>query len=221
MSRIVVRNSDAAVLEMAQRSNAWKAARVGRLTGAGAGALLAQRLRGKGELEIRARLRSRLVAERLTGIPLDDNVRGKAIDHGIETEPAAFRAYEARTGMIARRVGFLQLRSQMAGASPDGLVQAGAGVLEMKCPNTTTHLDYLESGQVPEEYVGQLLHNVYIAGAEWADFVSFDPRLPAHLQLFRVRFEPTASELHSYRMLVAMFLAEVDVDYERVLARVA
>ena len=70
----------------------------------------------------------------------------------------------------------------MSGASPDGLV-GDDGWLEIKCPNTATHIEYLLEGTVPGKYIAQMQWQMACTGRSWCDLVSFDPRLPAELSI--------------------------------------
>ena len=72
-------------------------------------------------------------------------------------------------------------------------------------PKSTTHIRYLEAGTLPDQYRPQCLHNVWVTGAEFADFVSFDPRFPEELQLFVCRFTPTAKELADHERPFSSF----------------
>jgi hypothetical protein len=97
----------------------------------------------------------------------------------------------------------------MSGASPDGMVGAD-GMIEIKCPNTVTHLEYLINNAVPAEYHAQMLWQMECADRAWCDFVSFDPRLPHELQLFVMRFHRDDAKLAILREAVVKFLREVD-----------
>lgn len=208
------------VLAVEQRSEAWHVARAGRVTGTAAATILAVRKKGTGELEERIKLRRRLVCERLTGRPVDGSPASAAMRYGAEREPDAFRAYAAAAGLIPKRVGFVAHDSMMVGCSPDGYVGPWTGVIELKCPDMPTHLAYLTGGVIPEEYRPQLLHNLWVTGAEWIDFVSFDDRFPPDLKLFRRRMtrEETKKEIAAYELAVSLFLSEVERDLAAVQA---
>jgi hypothetical protein len=196
------------VLCAAQRVPEWYLARVGRLTGSCAGDMLA-RIK-TGEAAARRDLRVRLVCERLTGESQEDGFVNAAMQHGIDTEDAAFSAYEAHTGLIAQRVGFLAHDTLMAGCSPDGVIGAYDGILELKCPKSATHLKYLKASALPSDYLPQITHNLWISGAAWCDFVSFDPRFPPSLQFFRVRVERDQTAIDAYELMARTFLSEVE-----------
>jgi hypothetical protein len=193
-----------------QRVPEWYAARVGKLTGSAAGDMLA-RIK-TGEAAARRDLRTRLVCERLTGQSQEDVFVSPAMQHGIDKEADAFAAYEALTGTLVNRVGFLAHDTLPAGCSPDGEVGGYQGILELKCPKSATHLKYLRAGTVPSDYLPQITHNLWITGADWCDFASFDDRMPAHLHLFRVRVQRDQSAIDAYELMVRAFLSEVEAE---------
>lgn len=202
-----------------QRTPEWYHLRVGKLTGSCANHVIKERQRGSGELKAKTDLRRRLVAERLTGLSVETTFVSDAMQHGIDLEPAAFVAYEAETGQIVNRVGFVTHLTLQAGCSPDGYVGEWEGLIELKCPLSATHLEYIQGGTIPDEYRGQLLHALWITGAPWIDFCSFDERFPEHLQLFRCRLERNEFELAAYGRAVEGFLHEVDAQVKRLTQR--
>jgi putative phage-type endonuclease len=182
----------------------WLAARAGRVTGSRAGDMLA-----KGQGLTRKAYRDQLVAERLTGLPQENGFISAAMKWGTENEPFARMAYEARTGFSVRQTGFLAMDSVMAGCSLDGDVDDFDGIVEFKCPDTTTHLAYLEAGKVPAKYLPQVTHNLWVTGAAWCDFASYDPRLPDNLQLFVARVNAMEVDIGAYEKEALAFLEEV------------
>lgn len=119
-------------------------------------------------------------------------------------------AYEALTGNLVRRTGFLVHPDLMAGCSVDGDVDDFTGIVELKCPKSATHLGYLRTQALPPAHQPQVLHNLWITGAQWCDFVSFDDRFPPPLQLFCVRVPRVEFDVMAYEKTVRTFLAEVD-----------
>ena len=190
-----------------QGSAEWLAARAGCLTASAIADMLAKTKTG--ESASRANLRARLVAERLTGIP-QDGFSNAAMQWGNEQEPFARAAYEIHSGNLVDQTGLVMHPSiPYAGASPDGLID-DCGLVEIKCPNTATHIKYLLSGDAPKEYQPQMLWQMECTERKWCDFVSFDPRMPSHLQLFVVRFDRDEGRLNDVRAEAVKFLAEVD-----------
>lgn len=161
-----------------------------------------------GEAAARANYRAELVAQRLTGVAEEGYTNG-AMQWGTETEPLARTAYELLTDCMVDQVGFIRHPSiEGTGASPDGLI-GDTGLIEIKCPNTATHIDYLLKSIVPPKYQPQMLWQMECTGREWCDFVSFDPRMPKKLQLFRVRYMRDEDKLSEIRKAVSGFLAEI------------
>lgn len=133
---------------------------------------------------------------------------------GTELEPIARAAYEAKNTFVDES-GFVKHPTIMwFGASPDGLV-GKEGLIEIKCPNTTTHLEYLTSGKVPNQYKNQMMAQMACTGRKWCDFVSFDNRLPSNLELFVVRFEPKESEITEMLEKIQEFLDDVAAEENR------
>lgn len=204
------------VINVDQRTDEWRSARAGRLTGSRAGDMMT-RIK-TGEAAARRDLRTQLVCERLTGIPQDDGYVNRDIQRGIDLEASAVGAWEAETGLVVRRTGFLIKDTLLAGCSLDGDIDHFDGIFECKCPKSATHLRYLREARVPPDYVWQCTHNLWITGAEWVEFASYDDRFPPELQLFRVRAYSCEFDIAAYDKAAREFLAEVDREEESVRA---
>lgn len=190
-----------------QRSDEWRAIRAGKVTASRISDVLAEIK--KGEAATRRNYKAEIIAEILTGIPADNYV-SKEMQWGIDNEPFARAAYEIAQDATVDTVGFA-IHPSIArfGASPDGFV-SDIGLVEFKCPNTSTHLDYILAGEVPSEYQPQMLAAMACTGREWCDFVSFDPRLPERFQLFVRRFYRHEGRIREMELKVERFLGEVD-----------
>lgn len=194
--------------DFVQGSAEWKAARAGKLTASRLSDALAKTKTGWGAS--RANLMAELVAERLTGI-VSEGFNSEAIRWGHDKEPEARIAYEMWANTDVLQVGFIEHPTiPMSGASPDGLV-GDAGLVEIKCPNTATHIDTLLSGAVPLKYSLQMQWQMACTGRLWCDFVSFDPRMPGDMQLWVKRVHRLASaDMADLEQQARDFLAEVD-----------
>jgi predicted phage-related endonuclease len=199
-----------AIINADQRSPEWFLARAGRLTGSRAADMLATIK--SGESAARRDYRLQLVCERLTGQPQEDTFVNAAMQRGIDLEPLARAAYEAKTGNVAVQTGFLSHVTHRAGCSLDGHVDHFAGIVELKCPKSATHLRYLRDGVLPKEYVPQVTHNSWIAGADWVDFLSYDDRFPSDLQVFYVRVLVKDLDIAGYEQSALAFLQEVETE---------
>ena len=186
----------------------WIMSRKGCLTGSRMAAALSFRKDGKESAE-RAKLKIELLAERMTDIAVDHYV-SPAMQWGLDWEPHAIEAYEAATGNIVQPAGYVpHPHIEYFGATPDGLINSD-GVFEAKCPTTPTHLNWILAGVVPAEYKPQMIVECLVSRRRFADFVSFDPRMPAPRRLFYRRYEPTPVEFAEIESAAVKFLAELD-----------
>jgi hypothetical protein len=170
-----------------------------------------------GEAAARRNLRIGMGLERITGKPYERAFSSRYTDQGIETEPLGIAAYEARTGNIVERTGFLSCDSILAGCSLDGHINGFEGIIEAKSPESATHYAYLKTREIPEDYRWQCVHNMWVSNAQWCDFVSFDPSFPVDLQFLCVRLMRNAVDMTSYELAATIFLAEVQVEVNDIL----
>ncbi len=191
---------------MEQRTDDWFAARLGKVTASRVADVIAKTKTGYGAG--RANYAADLVVERLTGQKAS-SFSNAAMEWGTEQEPNAKAAYAAKTGILVEDVGFIDHPTvAMSGASPDGLAEEG--LVEIKCPNTATHLEYIFDGKPPQKYVTQMQWQMACAGKPWCDFVSYDPRLPERLQLLVVRVPRDDDYIKMLEQEVTIFLQELD-----------
>lgn len=193
------------VIDCIQGSPEWHSARAGRVTASRIADLTATTKAGWGAS--RTNYKAELVAERLTGT-VAESFSNAAMKWGTDMEPEARSAYSLVRDQDVKPVGFvIHPTIEMAGASPDGLVGPD-GLVEIKCPNTATHIETLLSDTVPDKYLKQMQWQMLCTGRAWCDFVSYDPRLPARMQLFVKRIE--RQDGAGLEQAVKDFLAEVD-----------
>lgn len=193
-------------IDCEQGSEVWAAARCGLVTASRSADVIA--MTKKGEAAARRNYRTELVIEILTGQPAPRYV-SQEMQWGIDQEPFARAAYELRNDLMVETCGFV-LHPDVArfGASPDGLV-GDDGLIQIKCPNTSTHLGWMLAGGVPLEHAPQLIAEMACTGRDWCDFVSFDPRLPSHLQLFVRRYQRGDALIATLETEIVHFNAEV------------
>lgn len=191
---------------MEQGTEEWFAARLGRVTASRVNDIVARTKTGYSAS--RDNYLAQLVCERLTGKGAESYTNA-AMAHGTETEPLARAAYEMKNSVLVDEVGFVQHPTLMAGASPDGMVGQD-GLIEIKCPQTNTHIDTLLSGKIPTKYKAQMTWQMLCTGRQWCDFISFDPRLPQELQMFVQRYSYDVEYANQLENEVKLFLAEVD-----------
>ena len=194
-----------------QRTDEWFAQRLGKVTASRVGDVIAKTKTGPSAS--RDNYATQLVLERLT------NAKGEfftnaAMQWGTETEPMARQAYELKRGVFVDEVGFIDHPTiDMSGASPDGLVDK-TGLVEIKCPESKTHMEYLMSGKPPSKYIPQMMWQMACTGREWCDFVSFDPRFPTNLQILVVKVEYDPTYVKMLELEITQFLDEVSKKVE-------
>lgn len=190
-----------------QGSDEWFAARLGKVTASRVADVIARTKTGYSAS--RANYMAELIAERLSGVRTE-GFTNAAMAWGTEKEPEARAAYAFMHDVDVEEVGFVDHPLiDMTGASPDGLV-GEFGMVEIKCPNTATHLDTLLGGIVPAKYVTQMQWQMACTGRRWCDFASYDPRLPEAMRLFVQRVERDDTFITETEAEVAAFLAELD-----------
>ena len=134
----------------------------------------------------------------------------KAMDWGNEQEPFARAKHEITQDILVEQCGYILHPTILkSGASPDGLID-NDGVLEIKCPDTKTHFEYLLNGKVPSAYIPQMAWQIVCTNRKWADFVSYDPRAPEGLDYFTIRYHPEKEYIEMLEKEVTQFLIEVN-----------
>lgn len=192
----------------------WFAQRLGKVTASRVADIIAKTQ--SGAAASRKNYLSQLVAERLTG-QAADSFKSGAMQHGTEMEPMARMAYETETGLMVTEVAMIQHpKIEMAGASPDGLV-GDDGLVEIKCPNTSTHIATLMADKAPSGYMAQMQWQMACTGRAWVDFVSFDPRMPEDMQLFIKRVPRDENLIAEYEAEVVKFLDEVQETVDKLI----
>jgi putative phage-type endonuclease len=187
---------------MEQRTGEWWEAKIGKVGASRIGDIMA-----KGQGVTRKNYMMELLIARLTG-KYPESFTSDAMQWGIDNEPIARSAYEIATGRVVSEVGFiLHPTISGAGASPDGMMQDRG--LEIKCPNTATHLDTLLSGKIKKDYIYQMQFGMMCAGLDKWDFVSFDPRLNEKNQLCIITVERDSAMCDEIETEVVHFLQDL------------
>ena len=193
--------------EVIQGSPEWFAQRCGKATASRISDIVVKTKTGYSTS--RANYMAQLVVERMTQT-VAESYTNAAMEWGVEQEPFARAAYEGRIGVLVDQVGAIDHPTiAMSAASPDGLVGED-GCLEIKCPNTATHIETILGDEPAKKYYDQMQWQMACTGRKWCDFVSFDPRMPSHLQLFVKRIERNDEYIDQLENEVIQFLKEVD-----------
>lgn len=188
-----------------QRSEGWFADRCGKVT--------ASRIKDIGAKPVKGKkynaLTLTILSERITGVQ-EETPTSKAMQWGIDQEENAIAAYENETGNFVKGTGLIDHPViKLSGASPDGLINLD-GQIEVKCPSTTTHLNTFLTKEVPAEYIPQITWQLACTRREWCDFVSYDPRLPEHLQIVIIRVPAKDLDIAGVEQSVIRFNQKID-----------
>lgn len=207
-----------------QRTPAWFAARLGRVTASNAAAVTAVG-RGNTEATTRRDYRTQLVVERLTNTMQEQEWTSPALDHGVLYESSARELFAAMIGEPIHTSGFWADETLMIGASLDGHISHGsrelAEIVEIKCPyKTAHHLATLKDGTIPTQYIPQVTHQLLVTDADAVNFVSYDPRLPPPLQLAWIKVHRSEVDIDNYRIALLLFLGEVEKEMEEWVSRI-
>jgi putative phage-type endonuclease len=193
--------------EIVQGSSEWFALRNGKVSASRINDMLAKTKSGWSTS--RENYMYELAIERLTGQKTETFTSG-AMLHGVENEPLARSAYQVKKNIFVTETAWVNHFSvKNSGCSPDGLVDDGRGLIEIKCPLTKNHIKWMIDGVPPKEHCNQMFWQMAVTGRHYCDFVSFDPRLPEDLQLFVVRLERDDKYIEMLTDEVAKFEEEV------------
>ena len=193
------------VIDCVQGSDEWLAARLGKVTASRFDDVLCK---GRG----RKTYMMKLVAEQLTGLAQNE-YSNAVMERGIEIEPQARTYYEELNECKVESVGFV-IKDDFVGCSPDGLV-GDEGLVEIKCPNTTTHIDTILKAKMPTKYIPQVQGQIWVCERKWTDFVSFDPRLKQH-PFFCIRIFRDENYIMILEAAIEQFVKELNEIIEKV-----
>ena len=166
------------IIDCIQGTDEWFEARLGFVTASNFHKVLNKKA-GRG-LYMR-----KLAAERLTGLR-EESYKNDVMDKGSETEQEARHYYEIVNDCKVEQVGFV-MRDEWVGGSPDGLIGKD-GLIEIKCPLSSTHIEIILSGEMPTQHIPQVQGLLWVTDRKWCDFVSYDHRVVSK-PMFCVRVE--------------------------------
>jgi len=190
-----------------QRSYPWFKMRLGVITASGVSAVLA-----KSGSATREGYMAELIAEIATGAP-GEPVSAKALEWGINNEPAAIQTYEFSTMQTVQQIPFIYAHDMRIGCSPDGVTEYKT--LEIKCPwNTRYHIELIVDGRMKKEYQDQVQFQMFVAGNDQVDFISFDPRMLRHVD-YIVTVDRSDKYIATFNDAIPQFIMEMDAKLAR------
>ena len=199
------------IINCIQGGDEWKSIRCGKITMSRAKDVMAKGV-GSAPSKTRQSYLYELASEIITG-QAADSFTNAAMQHGTLYEPLARIEYEEREGLPVQQVGFVEVNERL-GCSPDGLVGEN-GLLEIKCPKTSTQIQYVLDGEFPSEYKAQVQGQLWVCEREWCDFVSFDPRIEGPSQYFKIRVNRDEEYIEKLKNGVDLFITDLNKILER------
>lgn len=195
-------------IDCEQNTPEWHQARAGRCTGSRIADVTAKTKTGVSA--VRATYLGELVAERLAGFQSGDGYKSPAMKWGSDNEELACATYGFMYDCEPKKIGFvLHPKWDDAGASPDRLIN-NDGLIQVKCPNSITHITSLRGGAIDGKYLKQMQWEMLCAERSYCDFVSFDPRFPPEMQLYVQRVHRDDRLIAELEQEVRVFLDEVE-----------
>lgn len=194
------------IINCEQGSEDWLKCRLGKVTASRFKDVIAKGLGGKPS-KTRQSYMYEIASEILTETP-QEVFTNQYMEWGTLTEPLAREHYSQIIGLEVSQVGFVE-HNDFIGCSPDGIV-SGDGLLEIKCPKTSTHIEYVLSGEFPSQYKSQVQGQLWVCQKNWCDFVSFDPRIKTKDKIFKIRVERDEQYIKMLDEEVSRFVFELE-----------
>lgn len=166
------------ITDVEQGSKEWLEMRCGKITASRISDVLA-----KGSGATRSNYMTEKITELLTGKPTE-TYRSEYMKEGTQKEDAAMNLYSFVHDVEVEQVSFIE-HSRYVGVSPDGLV-GDDGLVEIKCPKSTTHTKYMISKKIPGNYYKQIQMQLWVSDRGWCDFVSYHPDFERQLIVTRI-----------------------------------
>ncbi len=208
--------------EMEQRTAEWFQARLGKVTASNVYSVLSKTAKGFPTSKYED-YKTKLMTERLIE-EISQSYTTPAMQWGIEHEEDALREYEFIYDAEVTRCGFIpHPKIEMAGASPDGLIGED-GLIEVKCPQSTTHLRFFIYDEIKPEYIAQMQFQMACTGRKWCDFMSYNPNFVGKSTGLRMKIKRVLRDekhIEEINKAVEIFLGEIEQEMQKILAKAA
>ncbi len=208
--------------EMEQRTAEWFQARLGKVTASNVYNVLSKTAKGLPTSKYED-YKTKLMTERLIE-EISQSYTTPAMQWGIAYEENALREYEFIYDAEVTRCGFIpHPKMKMAGASPDGLIGED-GLIEVKCPQSTTHLRFFMYDEIKPEYIAQMQFQMACTGRKWCDFISYNPNFVGKSTGLRMKVKRVLRDekhIEEINKAVEIFLGEIEQEMQKILAKAA
>lgn len=142
------------------------------------------------------------------------------MQRGKDLEPIVRQLYQEVRLVIIEEVGFcISTDNDYLALSPDGFTPERTGAIEIKCPDTKTHVKYIRMGKIPNEYKYQIIWYFLVnKKLEWLDFISFDDRFKSRpMWIKRVTRAELHQEIELSEYELNKFILKFEMYYKKVL----
>lgn len=194
------------ITDIEQGSEEWHELRYGWVTASKFKDVMASG-RGGAESKTRKAYMLQLAAECLSDMRVE-TYTNEYMEWGTQAEPQARSMYEFESGNRVDQVAFIRHGTLKVGCSPDGLIGDG-GMIEIKCPKSTTQIETFLSGDMPSQHKPQVQGQLWVSGREWCDFLSFDPRINGKAGYFLKRVHRDDDYIKKIEQKVCEFCTEL------------
>lgn len=199
-------NLGTVIHDVEQGSIEWNELRLGRLTASNFNQVMTPTGKAKTGKAVTDYM-YQLLAESLQGFKQE--VFASSLEFGSMYEPEAIKEYEIQTFQKVQPVGFLAY-NDLIGGSPDGMIDRN--VIEVKCTfNTKNHIKYIEEQAFIQEYQHQIQGNIWLANADYCDFISFAPNFPEPHRLYIHKVERDEKYIAVLQESVSEFIADYNL----------
>jgi YqaJ-like viral recombinase domain len=216
------------IIEVQQQSDEWLKMRCGCLTSSRLAEVITRLKKNTkngekgGYSQKRENYLWEVVGERLTGRAAEHYV-SKVMDYGSETEPLAKAEFEVECG-VSLLPGRFALHDSIEwfGASIDSLDEDDpTGGYEFKCLQPKNHARIIDTGEIPEEHLPQMLGEMACYNLQWVEFVSFCGDAPKDSRVFRKRMNRDEALVQMIEAEAKTFLEDVILKLGRLAERAA
>lgn len=177
-------------IECAQGTEAWFAARCGKITASCFADAISRCSRKSGARDVgdptavAERYAADLAIERISGQMHGEPPKAWVLERGHRMEAAARMHYESRTGAFVTEAGIAVTDDGLFGYSSDGLCN-NDGLIEIKAPIDSAKIMAMWATGDTSEYDCQMQGGLWITGRAYCDFLMYVPDLaPVGKDLF-------------------------------------
>lgn len=200
------------IIKGEQQTDEWQKLREGKITGS-----VAKQVKGTGNAFLYETLAM------MTTKREPKQAYGVHVERGNELEPEARVQYERLTKQTVDQVAFIE--NDRYGISPDGVIfktkkkDSIKKLLEIKCPDTNTHIRYLLEKKLPSEHKDQVIHGFVVCDdVDEIDFVSYCPAFTFNqIWVLTIRRQDYITEITTARIAYEKFIEKLDKYYKELI----